>query len=186
MVRSASYRSSTGSSIVISMTDGTVWYDDASLPPDTDIRRQLAEWLADGNVISPFASTLDDLRAAKLAAITSAANALLAAGAPATGGLHVALDDGSRSDLTAMAATASAAASGAVSWPESYARGWIAVENVRIPLPTPAAGLALVASVGGWQAAVVQHRRELKDAALTAGDAAALDAIDETAGWPAA
>ena len=83
-----------------------------------------------------------------------------------------------------MAATASAAASGAVSWPESYARGWIAVENVRIPLPTPAAGLALVASVGGWQAAVVQHRRELKDAALTAGDAAALDAIDETAGWP--
>ena len=129
---------------------------------------------------------IDHLRATKLAAIRSAANALLAAGAPVTGGLHVALDEGSRSDLTAMAATASAAASGAVSWPESYARGWIAGENVRIPLPPPADGLALVASVGGWQAAVVQRRRELKDAALTAGDAAALDAIDETAGWPVA
>ena len=131
------------------------------------------------------APTLDDLRATKLAAITSAANALLAAGAPATGGLHVALDDGSRSDLTAMAATASAAASGAASWPESYARGWIAVENVRIPLPTPAAGLTLAASVGDWYAAVVQHRRDLKDAALAAEDTAALDAIDHSAGWPA-
>ena len=83
-----------------------------------------------------------------------------------------------------MAATASAAASGAVSWPESYARGWIAVENVRIPLATPADGLALAASVGDWYAAVVQRRRDLKDAALAAGDAAALDAIDITTGWP--
>ena len=183
MIETVRYTSS-GSSIVITMTDGTVWHDDASLPPDTDIRRQLAEWLADGNVISPFASTLDDLRAAKLAAITSAANALLAAGAPVTGGLHVALDDGSRADLTAMAATASAALTGAVSWPESYARGWIAVENVRIPLATPADGLTLAASVGDWYAAVIQHRRDLKDAALAAEDAAALDAIDVTTGWP--
>ena len=85
----------------------------------------------------------------------------------------------------AMAATATAAASSAVAWPESYARGWITVENVRIPLATPAAGLALAASVGDWYAAVVQHRRDLKDAALAAGDSAALDAIDHFAGWPA-
>ena len=38
----------------------------------------------------------------------------------------------------------------------------------------------------GVHAAIVQHRRDLKDAALAAEDAAALDAIDETAGWPAA
>ena len=145
-------------------------------------------WTFDGANWAPPVGpllSLDDLRTLKIAAITSAANALLAAGAPATGGLHVALDDGSRSDLTAMAATASAAASGAVSWPESYARGWIAVENVRIPLPTPADGLALAASAGDWYAAVVQHRRDLKDAALAAEDAAALDAIDHSAGWPA-
>ncbi|WP_026782663.1 DUF4376 domain-containing protein [Pleomorphomonas koreensis] len=131
------------------------------------------------------ASSLDDLRAAKIAAINAAADALLSAGAPVDGGLHVALDTDSRSDLTAMAATATAAASGAVSWPESYSRGWIALENTRIPLATPAAGLTLAATVGDWYAAIVQHRRDLKDLALAAEDAAALDAIDITAGWPA-
>lgn len=146
-------------------------------------------WLynADGSFSAPSAPpySLDDLRAAKLAAISAAADALLAAGAPVNGGLHVALDDGSRADLTAMAATATAASAGAVTWPESYSRGWITIENVRIPLAGPAAGLALAASVGDWYAAVVQHRRDLKDAALAAEDAAALNAIDHSAGWPA-
>lgn len=128
--------------------------------------------------------SLDDIRAAKLAAISATADALLATGVPIDGGLHIALDDGSRADLTAMAATATAASAGAVTWPESYSRGWISVENVRIPLATPVAGLTLAASVGNWYAAIVQHRRDLKDAALAAEDAAALDAIDETAGWP--
>ena len=128
--------------------------------------------------------SFDDLRTAKLAAISATADALLAAGAPVSGGLHIALDDGSRADLTAMAATATAASAGAVTWPDSYSRGWIAVENVRIPLATPASGLMLAASVGDWYAAIVQHRRDLKDAALSAEDAAALDDIDETAGWP--
>jgi len=130
--------------------------------------------------------SLNDLRATKLVSISATVDALLAAGAPVSGGLHVALDDGSRTDLTAMASTATAASTGTVAWPESYSRGWIAVENVRIPLATPADGLALAASVGDWYAAVVQHRRDLKDAALAAGDVAALDAIDVTAGWPAA
>ena len=129
--------------------------------------------------------SFDDLRTAKLAAISATADALLSAGALVDGGLHVALDDGSRADLTAMAATATAASAGAVTWPESYSRGWITIENVRIPLATPAAGLTLAASVGDWYAAVVQHRRDLKDAALAAGDSAALDAIDHFAGWPA-
>lgn len=142
-------------------------------------------WLynADGSFSPPC--SLDDLRAAKLAAISATADALLAAGAPVSGGLHIALDDGSRADLTAMAATATAASAGAVTWPESYSRGWITVENVRMPLATPAAGLTLAASVGDWYAAIVQHRRDLKDAALVAEDAAALDAIDHSAGWPA-
>lgn len=129
--------------------------------------------------------TLAELRSAKLEAIVSAAAALLATGAPVSQTLHVALDDGSRADLTAMAATATAAASGAVSWPDSYSRGWISIENVRIPLATPAAGLTLAASVGNYYAAIVQHRRDLKDAAIAAETADALDAIDISAGWPA-
>lgn len=141
-------------------------------------------WLYDGNDFRAPESTLDGLRADKLAAIIAKAGALLFAGAPVDGGLHVALDDGSRADLTAMAATATAAASGAISWPESYARGWITVENARIPLATAAAGLTLAASVGDYYAAIVQHRRDLKDAVLAAENAAALDAIDVSTGWP--
>lgn len=120
----------------------------------------------------------------KLSEISAKAAELLDIGAPVEDGLHVALDDGSRADLTAMATTASAAATGAVAWPESYSRGWISVENVRIPLPSPMDGLVLAATVGEFYAALVQHRRDLKDAALAAVDAAALDAIDITAGWP--
>ncbi len=138
-----------------------------------------------GYSATPLALSLDDLRADKLATIVSAAGALLSTSAPVANGLHIALDDGSRADLTAMAATATAASAGAVAWPESYARGWITIENVRIPLPTPAAGLSLAASVGNYYAALVQHRRDLKDSALAAEDAATLEAIDIAGGWPA-
>ncbi len=138
--------------------------------------------LADDGWMAP--TTIGDQRAAKIAAIAAVTETFLAAGAPVEGGLHIALDDGSRSDLIALAQTASNAMSGVLSWPESYSRGWITIENVRIPLATPAAGLMLAASVGDYYAAIVQHRRDLKDAALAAEDAAALDAIDETAGWP--
>ncbi|PKR87411.1 hypothetical protein CXZ10_20420 [Pleomorphomonas diazotrophica] len=134
---------------------------------------------------TPPDPTLDDLRSAKLDGINAAAAALLAAGAPVDGGLHVALDDGSRADLTAMAATATAASAGSVSWPESYSRGWIAIENTRIPLPAPVDGLALAVAVGNYYASIIQHRRDLKDAALAAEDEAALATIDIVAGWPA-
>jgi hypothetical protein len=137
-----------------------------------------------GYLPAPPAPTLDELRASKIKAITDTAAALLSAGAPAGANLHVALDDGSRADLTAMATTATAAAVGSVEWPESYSRGWIAIENVRIPLPDPADGLALAASVGNFYAAIVQRRRDLKDAALATEGAAELSAIDIAAGWP--
>lgn len=128
--------------------------------------------------------TIADLRAAKIKAIETAADALLVAGAPLADDQHIALDTDSRADLTAMAATATAAASGAVSWPDSYSRGWISIENTRIPLAAPADGLALASAVGNYYAAIVQHRRDLKDVALVAEDATTLAAIDETAGWP--
>lgn len=128
---------------------------------------------------------LTDLRAQKMSAIAATADALLAEGVPLDDGLHVALDDGARADLTAMATTASLAASELLPWPESYARGWISMENVRIPLPSPEDGLLLAAKAGNYYAAIVQHRRDLKDAVLAAEDVAALNAIDIAAGWPA-
>ncbi|WP_411035738.1 hypothetical protein [Shinella sp. BYT-45] len=124
-------------------------------------------------------------RDAKLAAISARVAGLLAAGYPAGGGLHVALDDASRADMGAMATTAVAAAGGGVPWPESYQTGWIAIENVRIPLATPADGLALAASVGDYYAQIRQHGRTLKDAVLAAEDVAGIAAVDIETGWPA-
>lgn len=173
-----------------------VWKDDGwSSMPDhrgetwyLDGTKAVVDFVGDpaelGYSPAPPPPSLGDLRSDTLVAIAVVADTLLSAGAPAGSGLHVALDDGSRADLTAMAATATAAASGSVPWPESYARGWITIENVRIPLVTPSAGLALAASVGNYYAALIQHRRDLKDAALAAEDEAALDAIDIAAGWP--
>lgn len=132
-----------------------------------------------GSGWSLAAPTIDELRAAKIAAITAATGEDLARGAPVDGGLHVALDDGSRADLTALASTAVAVliSGGSVTWPESYAQGWITVENTRVPLPTASDGLAFAAAVGGYYSAIIQHRRDLKDAALAAPSAAELDAI---------
>ncbi|WEK50307.1 MAG: hypothetical protein P0Y66_22135 [Candidatus Kaistia colombiensis] len=129
------------------------------------------------------APTLDEVRAAKLDAIGAQISVRLAAGAP-IGGLHIALDDGSRADMTAMGTTAIGAASSAIPWPASYALGWITIENVRIPLPGPADGLGLAATVGDHYAQLRQHGRDLKDLVEAAETIADLDTIDETAGWP--
>lgn len=145
-------------------------------------------WVWGGEAFAPPALSLDDLRAAKIAAVNAKIDAILAGGAPVAVGesvLHVSLSDGSRADLTAMATTAVAAASGAVPWPDSYQTGWITVENIRIPLSAPATGLGLAAGVGDFYAQVRRHGRDLKDAVLMAEDAAALDAVDMEAGWPA-
>lgn len=128
-----------------------------------------------------------DPKEARLAEINARVATLISAGCPVDhedATYHVSLEDGRRADLTAMGTTALGALSSAIAWPDSYQQGWITNENVRIPLPTPAAGLALGAAVGDHYAKIRQNGRDLKDAVLAAADAAALDAIDIEAGWP--
>lgn len=131
--------------------------------------------------------SFSDRQAAMLAAVDGRMISLLAAGAPTVyqaQTLHVALDDGSRADLTAMATTAVAAAAQSIPWPASYQTGWITMENVRIPLPAPADGLGLAALIGDYYAQIRQHGRNLKDTILAAQDNNDLDQIDIEAGWP--
>ncbi len=161
---------------------GETWYLDGVAA----VIAEVGDPVALGYSKTPPPPSMADLRTAKIVSITKAADAMLAAGAPVSGGLHVALDDSSRQDVTALGTTAATALGGAVPWPDSYSRGWISIENVRIPLPTPTDGLMLAASVGNYYAAIVQHRRDLKDLALAATDADDLDAIDPSAGWPTA
>lgn len=57
MITSVTY-TSPETAVAITMDDGTVWQCDASLPADTDIRRQLAEWIAAGGVIAPYVAPM--------------------------------------------------------------------------------------------------------------------------------
>ncbi|MCY1668310.1 DUF4376 domain-containing protein [Rhizobium sp. SL86] len=138
----------------------------------------------DGELVAvPRGVSFADQQADKLRLIDAKANDLLNGGY-ATGGLHVSLTDASRADLTAMATTAGFAVSGVVPWPESYQLGWISIENVRIPLPTPEEGILLAAAIGDFYARIKQHARSLKDAVTLAEDADGLVAIDIESGWP--
>ena len=136
--------------------------------------------------LPPPVLSLADLKAAKRDAANRLRDQHLAAGAlHPSSGLHIALGDGSRADIGGMATTAVAViATGAVPWPEAYALGWISIENTRIPLATPADGIALAALVGQVYSAIVQHGRNLKDAIEAAADETELAAIDVNAGWP--
>lgn len=144
-----------------------------------------AGWLYDGESFAApptYLPTLAERQAAMIAAIDSLRAERIDAGAPVYG-LWIAIDDGARADLGAMATTALAAAAGSVPWPAAYALGWITTTNERIALETPADGLALAAQVGAYYAGLVQHARSLKDAVLAA-DNDALDGLDVDAGWP--
>lgn len=157
--------------------------------PEVDLEAGTATWtrqlvdLTESEIASRDAAALAARRAAMTAAVEARKAALVGAGAP-YGGLHIALDIGSRADLGGMATTAALAAAETVPWPADYAAGWISAENDRIPLDTPADGIALAAAAGAHYAAIVQRARTLKDAVLAAEDAAALDGVDTEAGWP--
>jgi hypothetical protein len=118
---------------------------------------------------SPVVSVLDR-RAARLQAVQAMRQRLMDRGAP-FGGKRIEMDDATRANLSGMAVTAILVLTGALpEWPASYALGWITLDNTRIALPTPQAGITLAASVAGWYSGLVQYARDAKDAVLTAED----------------
>lgn len=118
-------------------------------------------------------------RVAKVQAINAERDRRLAMGAPYAG-RRVEVSDRGRADLGGMVSAAMLASNGLTAWGEGYARGWIAVDNERIPLPTPADGIQLAAAVGDWYGLVMQHARDLKDQAAAGNPAD----VDELTGWP--
>ncbi|XKH35097.1 hypothetical protein ACIU1J_01985 [Azospirillum doebereinerae] len=136
--------------------------------------------LTPAEIAARVATRLDAARADKVDAINAERNRRLLLGA-SHGGKRFSMDGDSRADQGGMATTAALVLAGALSWPASYARGWISLDNSRLPLPTAQDGIALAAAVAGAYSEIVQHARDLKDDALTAVDPAA---VDEFGGWP--
>ncbi len=125
---------------------------------------------------------LDERRAALVAAVQAERERRLALGAP-YGGKRIDVSDKGRADLGGMVAAAILARDGVVPWSEGYSAGWITHDNSRVPLPTPADGIALAATVGDWYGRTMQHARDLKDEAMASDEPEVIDII--TAGWPA-
>ena len=128
--------------------------------------------------------TLLQAQAAKVDAISAQFAARLSAGLSYQG-QHVAIDDGSRANLTACAVEAMLVSQGADAWPANYSKGWITIEGGRIPLPAATDGLALSRAASAYYAAIAQHGQDLEDAAKAATAVTDVEAIDQTAGWPA-
>ncbi|WP_175426634.1 DUF4376 domain-containing protein [Azospirillum brasilense] len=129
----------------------------------------------------PPPPTLAERRATVAAAVDALRDRHMDEGAE-HGGKRFALDGTSRTDLAGMATTAALVQLGALEWPADYATGWIALDNSRLPLPTPQDGIALAAAVAARYAALVQAARTIKDAVVASDDP---ETIDIAAGWPA-
>lgn len=158
------------------------------LPPPAGYRavpRPESEWLVGEDGVSVtsdlVAIPMEERRAAVVRAVNAERNRRLAEGAPFAG-KRIDVSDKGRADLAGMSLAALLAASDPAVWTGSYSTGWITMDNSRIELPMPADGLALAAAVGHWYGAVIQHARDLKDAALASDEP---EGIDVTVGWPA-
>lgn len=149
------------------------------------IPKPISEWLIHPDHAEVTYEVTDlpktETRAAKIRAIDAERDRRLALGALHMG-KRFAMTDSSRTDLGGMATTAGLVLSGVLpAWPVAYAEGWIAIDNTRLPLPGPAEGIALAATVALAYSELVQHARNLKDIALAADDPTK---VDELAGWP--
>lgn len=148
--------------------------------PETHLLSQPRFTVTKDRVVAEYsASVRPDVREALCRRIDARKEALLGRGAPASG-KFIAVDEAARADMGGMTLAAVLAKSG-MPWPEGYSKGWIAIDNERVPLPTPDDGIAFSAQVGDWYARTVQHARSLKDEVLKAPDPLS---VDYDAGWP--
>lgn len=147
----------------------------------------VAQWVGAGWVFVPQAAqasaNLAPARAAASASVSAQFTQLIAAGYP-TGGLHVAIDDGSFARLLNMALTAMGAMGEPPGgWPTNY-QTWFTIEGPAIPLPTPADGIALAHAAGLYHSQAVVNEAALLAQIAAADDLPTLQAIDPNSGWP--
>ncbi|HTJ64758.1 MAG TPA: hypothetical protein VL899_13210 [Alphaproteobacteria bacterium] len=143
--------------------------------------------IARGDVVTDGAltrrpATLDELRAAKRAAAETRFRSVIAGGFGWAGALYQ-IDSGSQARIAAMGglALASLTAPDAPAWDPEFC--WIAGDNSRVHMDARTA-CGFAQAVARHVGACILNLRGIKDAVADATDAAALDTIDVTAGYP--
>lgn len=147
-----------------------------------------AELTAIGVVrVAPPEPTLDDLKAAKNAAVTVRRDAAFAQGfSPATGALaghtlQVRNETDKINWLTSSVAYSAAVSAGAGAVPGATFR---TMANETVTTTFAEAVQVIVVGMAQWGQQIMGHSWALKDQIDAAADEAALDAIDVDAGWP--
>jgi hypothetical protein len=128
------------------------------------------------------AGALDAERAAARDEVQRRRDDVMRGGCP-YGGLHIEVDDASRANLLGMVVAAGLAIAGTAPWPENLSRGWITLENERIPLPEPAQATALGLFVLNWYSGLIQFAADLKKSVLAADDPRAVAAAADWSPW---
>lgn len=177
-IASVAYTGPAGTAIALTMSDGTVWLDDAIRPPDTDLRQALADWLAAGGQIAQAAPPdLSALKAALCAQIDAAADV--------ERGRYI--TSGSGQAMTYQAKAAEALALAADPAPDHAAYPLLSAE-VGITAPDlTGVGAVVRGAYAAWQvsgAAIERARLAGKAAVMAADDEAAARAAAAVE-WPA-
>jgi hypothetical protein len=120
-------------------------------------------------------------RAATLAAIDAAANAVTGAGFAYNGATYQ-IDSLSQQNIAAWRSIALGIVANVqgLTWPAGFV--WIAADNSQVPYATPAAFLAFAQPAANYVTALMLNARTLKDAVSAATTAQALAAIDPSKG----
>lgn len=143
--------------------EGIVWSDERPKPSKADVERQMASVTKREKIAAVF-------------------EAKVAAGV-AHRGKVIQVDDTARSNIISMALTAKLAIDGAVPWPAEMTNvGWRTKDNSYLPMTAPQMMTMALTCMQAFMAMRYRYGA-LKDAVTAAPDAAAVDAIDETAGW---
>ena len=135
-------------------------------------------------VYTPYAPTLADNKTAKIAAAETVFDGLIAAGFTYAGARYQ-IDSDSQTQLAAMSLMALGSITDPANSPWIAGFYWIAGDNSHVPMDAPTM-YAFGRAVASYVSAGVLRLRAIKDAIAGAADQAALDAIDVTAGYPAA
>lgn len=163
-------------------------------PPMHDPRSQIVEtlpleqWGYTDTFVTRKFQLLDlpllDVAMKRVEEVRQLSDSKLETGYPVPGtSLFIAYDSDTRTDMSGMTLQSILATLGSP-WPEGYRQGFIALNNERVPLPTPQDGQRLAEGYGNYYAGVKQHARSVKDALLALPTVSALLAFDINIGWP--
>ncbi|HVJ54881.1 MAG TPA: DUF4376 domain-containing protein [Aliidongia sp.] len=143
-------------------------------------------WFASDPSVQQIIDNYNPLPAVQSAAMIAAQahyDAIIAAGFFYQG-KSFQIDPASQANMAAAGAMALGSITNPASNPWPAAFDWIAVDNSRVPMTAPQT-YAFTYAAGGYVSACILYHRSLKDQILAATSAAAAQAIDVTAGWPA-